>query len=355
MLSHLEPPRGPALRTLITNYRNHPGEHCGSVAMRGLLEHYCGLELPEPAVFGLGAGLDCLYLSGPAMDPAFGVFGRTGTLEVDVAANLGVDYREQPEADDDRAWELVRAEVQAGRPTMLSGDILYLDYREFKVHFPAHRFVLLGFDDEREIVWIADRIREEAEECSYGAVRASRNPPEGISTHNLWGRFHDTAVGRSLTDAGRLAVGRCARRMLGKDGATELSFADGDTRVLGGIAAIRAVAEELPAWREREDAAWIASFNSRCIEKFGNGGGNFRRLYAGFLEWLRELDPGRIPEAAPGLARRAADGWTAAAAELEAAAADSADAAPWHRAAARLAEVASCEEQLFARLLDAAG
>jgi len=37
------------LKTLIEGYQNHPGEHCGSVAMRGLLKHYCGLELPESA------------------------------------------------------------------------------------------------------------------------------------------------------------------------------------------------------------------------------------------------------------------------------------------------------------------
>ena len=47
---------GLGVKTLIEGYRSFPGEHCGSVAMRGLLRHYCGLELPEPAVFGLGSG-----------------------------------------------------------------------------------------------------------------------------------------------------------------------------------------------------------------------------------------------------------------------------------------------------------
>ncbi len=64
------------MQTMIEGYRSYPGEHCGSVAMRGLLHHYCGLELPENAVFGLGAGLDSVYLSGPGMDPsAMGDFG----------------------------------------------------------------------------------------------------------------------------------------------------------------------------------------------------------------------------------------------------------------------------------------
>ena len=68
------------MRTLIESYRNFPGEHCGSVAMRGLLNHYCGLELSEPAVFGLGSGAACLFISGPDMDPCRMVVGRGGTL-----------------------------------------------------------------------------------------------------------------------------------------------------------------------------------------------------------------------------------------------------------------------------------
>jgi hypothetical protein len=282
-------------------------------------------------------------------------FGRTATMEVDVGRALGVDYREQPEPDDARAWELVREEVMAGRPTMLTGDILYLDYREYKVHFPAHRFVLLGFDDEKEIAWIADRIRTEPEACSYGALSESRNPPEGISTVNLWGRFHGTAVGRSLPEAARWAIERCARRMLGE----EPSEIEGMASVHGavavaGVAGVRRLAEELPGWAGREDARWLASFNARCIEKFGNGGGNFRRLYAGFLSWARELDAGLVPERALERARQAADGWTALSVTLAAAAEEAAKPDLFREAAQRAAAIAEIEEDLFTRLAGAA-
>jgi hypothetical protein len=343
------------MKTMIEGFRIFPGDHCGSVAMRGLLNFYCGLELPEPAVFGLGAGLDCMYLSGAGMDPSVTVFGRTGSLEVDVGVALGVDYREQPEADDDHAWELVRDEVLAGRPTMLSGDILYLDYREFKVHFPAHRFVLVGFDDEAQKAFIADRVRDEPEACSYGAVRQSRNPPEGLSTHNLWGRFHGTEVGSSLTDATRSAIDRCSSRMLGssEDRSDNVDFGEG-AGVTRGIEAIRRLARELPSWASREDAQWVASFNSRCIEKFGNGGGNFRRLYAGFLAWARDLDPKLVPEEAPELGARAADGWTAIAGALGTASEEGASSASWKQAADLASEVADVEHELFSRLADRA-
>lgn len=343
------------MRTLIDPYEIFPGEHCGSAAMRGLLKHYCGLALPEPAVFGLAAGLDSVYLENPAMDPPLALFGRTATLEVDLCRHLGVDYREQADPDDDRAWQTVREEVLAGRPTMLSGDVLYLDYREFKVHFPGHRFVLLGFDDAAQKAFIADRIRDVPEACSYAALRTSRNPPEGISTRNLWGRFHGTETGRSLHDAARLAIGTCARRQLepDRDGG---GFTQNDSaRAVVGVAGIRRFAEALPDWAQRDDARWVASFNARCIEKFGNGGGNFRRLYAGFLAWARSFDARLVPADAPALATRAADGWTAIAEQLAEAAREGSSPASFANAATLARTVADVEQTLFEQLVAHAG
>jgi hypothetical protein len=279
------------VRTLIQGYQSFPGEHCGSVAMRGLLHHYCGLDLPECAVFGIGAGLDCVYLSAPELDPGVLVF------------------------------------------------------------------VLLGFDDQAEQVFIADRIRPEPEVCSYGALFASRNPPEGMSTHNLWGRFHDTEVGRSVGDAVRWAIARCSRRMLGADGPGEspapVPFESAS--VTTGIDGIRRLAREVPSGAGREDARWVASYNARCIEKFGNGGGNFRRLYAGFLEWARALEPKWVPPEAPGLAWRSANEWTAMRAALGQASEEGATARAWKEAADRAAAVAELEAELLNRLADAAG
>jgi hypothetical protein len=356
------------MKTLIEGYEIFPGEHCGSSSLRGLLKHYSALELPESAIFGLGAGVDCMYFESDELDPKISVFGRTGSMEADVGRCLDIDYRERPEADDAEAWQVVREEVLAGRPTMLSGDILYLDYREYKVHFPGHRFVLLGFDDATEKAFIADRIRPVVEACSYAGLMKSRNPPEGLSTHNLWGRFHGTEIGRSLADAARVATRLCATRMLGLAdgrGAQSESADAGASNGNGvdvsgmrdyatGIAGIRRLAESLPKWAEREDAAWLASFNGRSIEKFGNGGGNFRRLYAGFLEWARGLDPKLVPVQAPALASEAADGWTRIAALLGQAAEGGAGDPAWSEAARLTARVADLEQTLFEQLADRA-
>lgn len=336
------------MKTLIDTYQIPTGEHCGSVAMGGLLRHYCRLDLPEPAVFGLGAGIDCLYLESSDMQPAISVFGRTATMEVEVGEILDVDYRERPE-NDERAWEVVRDEVLAGRPTMLSGDIFYLDYRDYKVHFPGHRFVLLGFDDTLEKAYLADRVRHEPELCSYRALALSRNPPEGLSTHNLWGRFHGTDVGRSLRDAAALAIERATRRMLGEDDVEreEAVFSGTSSQRVRGLAGIHYFADELPRWANRPDAMAVAGFNASCLEKFGNGGGNFRRLYAGFLDWAHALDPSLVPESAGELARQAAAGWTAASLCLYRVTKEGPRPELFDAAARHIAEVATVERQLF--------
>jgi hypothetical protein len=136
-------------------------------------------------------------------------------------------------------------------------------------------------------------------------------------------------------------------------GAGGIAF-PGANQVVMGVAGIRRLAEEIPAWAMRDDARWIASYNSRCIEKFGNGGGNFRRLYAGFLRWARQLDARLVPETAPALAERAADGWTAVAAALAAACEEGAFVDRWREAMEGVAEIAVLEQELFERLAERA-
>jgi hypothetical protein len=127
-----------------------------------------------------------------------------------------------------------------------------------------------------------------------------------------------------------------------------------DTRAVMGVAAVRAFAQDVPGWQQRADATWIASFNASCIEKFGNGGGNFRRLYSGFLSWARDLDASLVPEAAPELAIEAADAWTAVSNALFAASKDESNVKHWNDAAENAFRAADIEERLFGMLADSA-
>jgi hypothetical protein len=340
-------------KTIISRYHNVPGEHCGSVAMRNLIHFYCHRDLPEEIVFGLGSAVDCVFLSSRAFDPPMMMFGRTITMEVDLAQALGVDYRETIEPDDEEAWEIVRQEVVEGRPTMLSGDVLYLDYRKFKVHFPGHRYVLVGFDDETSTAYVADRLAPDFQPCSYSALAKSRNPPDTFSTYNLWGKFHDTTIAHSLEAACALALRKNVDRMLGRDSsqADLLKVAGGGQEFVleTGLNGIAALAGALA----RGHGGFTASYLSQTIEKFGTGGGNFRKMYSGFLAWARETTPDLVPPQAPTLAARAAASWTDLSVTLEAASKEPGVESHWKRASEQARAIHRMETELFEALGEA--
>jgi hypothetical protein len=344
------------MRVLIENYRNLPAGHCGSGAMRNLIYHYCGLELEEGVVFGLGAGLDTVYFSYDKIFPPIQLYGRGSSMEVDLAETLGIDYAEKMQPDDDQAWEEVREEVIAGRPTMLSGDILYLDYREYKVHFPGHRFVLLGFDEEKEETYIADRVRPETETCSMQGMRTSRNPPGAISSYNTWGKFSSGAQRNSLPDACGLALYKTVTRMQGMDlSQLELmqSFRGGRTGIMEvGLKGLRTFARQMESWPELDDAAEYARYVDNSIIKYGTGGGFFRNHFAVFMAWAKEQRPDLVSSVTLDLAQQAAGDWNGLSPTLQALVKAPGDAGLWNQARTQVLDLYETEYSLFGHLAD---
>lgn len=344
------------MRHIIDNYRNLTAGHCGSGAMRNLLYHYCALDLPEGVVFGLGAGIDSVYLPIANVEPPFMLFGRGSSMETDLAETLGIDYGETAQPDDELAWQDVKEEIIAGRPTMLSGDIYYLDYRQFKVHFPAHRFVLLGFDEERAEVYIADRTEEETQTCSMEALALSRNPPSAISTYNTWGKFESNRVRHDLGMACEIALKKTVERMLGIDqsqldrmGAMQ-SGAQQSPAV--GLKGLRTFCDELPQWAELEDARAHLEYVDNAIVKFGTGGGFFRDHFAQFMHWAEEQRPDLISTTTVKLAETAAREWNLLSPTMQELAADTDNRALWAKAEEQAMDIYETEYSLFGHLAD---
>ncbi|EAQ98109.1 BtrH N-terminal domain-containing protein [Congregibacter litoralis] len=344
------------MRVLIENYRNLTAGHCGSGSMRNLIYHYTGLALDEGVVFGLGSGLDAVYFDYAHADPPYMCFGRGSSFETDVTDALGIDYRETANPDNDQAWEDVRQEVIAGRPTMLSGDIYYLDYRKFKVHFPGHRYVLLGFDDERDEVYVADRTDEATQTCSTEGVRLSRNPPGGLSTYNTWGKFHSGDVRHSLPEACGIALRKTAERMLNLDTSQRDLMAalrgNSEGKLSVGLEGLQTLVTIFPAWASLQDPEAHLQYLDNAIVKFGTGGGFFRDHYAAFMRWAAMQRPDLVDATLVALAEDAAREWNALSPTLQHIAAAPGDTSAWKQAQSALETIYDLESSLFGRLGD---
>ncbi|WP_197468375.1 BtrH N-terminal domain-containing protein, partial [Alcanivorax sp. HI0083] len=78
--------------TVDVPHTHRPGRHCGSSAIRDLLEFH-GLNLTEAFCFGLGAGLGITYVEIPGTDTPFIVHVRSMGFEETVFSTLGVPFR----------------------------------------------------------------------------------------------------------------------------------------------------------------------------------------------------------------------------------------------------------------------
>lgn len=332
---------------MITDYKAIPGEHCGSTAMRNLINHYTKSNFTESDIFGLGAGLDFMYIEHKDFSPGVFINGRGSSMEVNVGAALGIDYREEVEFDNDKAWEMVKEEVLANRPTMLSGDAYYLDYRDFRDHFPSHRFVLLGFDDEKQEATVSDRLEEKFDICSYDALKSSRNPPNNMSTFNRWGKFYSTEITRDFEEAHGSALSLVVSQLQGEESEdTKLLKAFlPEGAILGtGLPGIKMLVQSFPGWREKENWQAILKFTTNAVEKYGSGGGNFRNLYTDYLKTVRRQFPHLVAEQTVALFGKSAEIWRDFANSLSTLNADSSD-SEWRKLASKVAEIYELESE----------
>jgi hypothetical protein len=290
-------------KVILPGFQHRPGVHCGSTALADVLR-LRGLDLTEAMAFGLGAGLGFYYLDSPLLSPTRLFIGRQWPLEETACDVLGAPFTVRTERDPARAWVGVCAALDRGIAPILSTDLRFLPYWKTASPFNGHRVVLAGHDEARGVAWLADTEREALQEVGLDDLeraRASDAQPLGF-TGRLW--MEIDAPARPV--AWRAVVGDALRRqarhmLLGQDGYV-------------GISALERFAADVPHLhelaRDEADRAWCFRFASQCIERRGTGGGNFRLLYARFLEEAAAHHPAVSDLGLAARMGKIAAGWT---------------------------------------------
>ncbi|PTL59583.1 BtrH N-terminal domain-containing protein [Paraconexibacter algicola] len=271
-------------------YPHRLAGHCGSGSIRDLLEFhrldYGTGPLSEGACFGLGGGLGFFSLELPEMTPPVYLVGRTGEFEEDVATNLGASLEIRETEDPAVGWQTVRDEVDAGRPSMLWADIAELEYLRVRMSNTRHDIVVIGYDEEQGIAFVADNDRDEIQRCSLKSLARARSSHgfPGPNRHRVFVYDWPERL-RDPREATRLALGRAVQNMR-QDRVELLGMA-----AAGGVPGVATFAEQYRTWPgrfgERTDAALGAL--RVLIVKAGTGGALFRSLHAEFLRDMSVL------------------------------------------------------------------
>jgi butirosin biosynthesis protein H-like/uncharacterized protein DUF4872 len=279
------------------DHTHRPGRHCGSSAIRDLLEFH-GLNLTEAFCFGLGAGLGITYVEIPGTDTPFIVHVRSMGFEETVFSTLGVPFRWETWQDQGAATDALDDHLDAGRPSLLLTDIYHLPYFKSSTHFPGHAIVAWQRTEDGEAVLVSDTEHPELLEVPRGKLtqaRFSLSPP--FIHHGSLFAPESVSVQVSAEQV-RSAIGHNAETL--KHGSRN-----------HGIEALTTWVQELPRWKAFDKWNWLLRFAYQVIEKRGTGGSGFRAMYSEFLEEASEIVP-EISEA--GLAylmRDSAAAWSA--------------------------------------------
>ena len=78
------------MKKILTNWKHIPGVHCGSVAVRDIVNFY-DLNMSEELCFGLGGGLG-FYYSKNSLSPTRSIHVRGPWMESGFFNHFGIGY-----------------------------------------------------------------------------------------------------------------------------------------------------------------------------------------------------------------------------------------------------------------------
>lgn len=286
-------------------HTHRPGRHCGSSAIRDLLEFH-GLNLTEAFCFGLGAGLGITYVEQPGTETPFMVHVRSMGFEEKVFSTLGVPFRWQSWQDQAEAADALDAHLEAGRPALLLTDIYHLPYFNSSTHFPGHAIVAWRHSDDGATILVSDTERPDllpVPRSKLAQARFSLLPP--------FIHFGSLFAPEKMA----LEVTPFRVRQAIVDNAWALTQGGGQKE---GVAALRYWIDDLGRWAACENWPWLLRFAYQLIEKRGTGGGGFRTMYAEFLDEVEDMLPEARQANLAALMRDSAVAWSALAERLKA-------------------------------------
>ena len=304
---------------LLEGYPHRMAGHCGSGALRDLLEWaglaWGGEAAAEGLVFGLGGALHFSYMRVPGLTPPVYLVGRGGDMEVDLLGRLGAGVDLRRTDDEALGWQWVRDELVAGRPVMVWADIAELPYLRVRLQMSRHDVVIVGYDDEREIAYVVDNDREDVQEVPYAALaRARRSTGFPAPTrHAMFAvEWPERLPDLRSTAADAFAAAGAGMRSGGSGLANRPDLPPGSISAAG-LAGIRRFADDLARWPQVLDDVTLESALAALpvfIEKAGTGGGLFRRLQAECCHDVARRTGSAASEQAGLAYDRCAEGWS---------------------------------------------
>lgn len=269
---------------------HRPAAHCENGVTSNLLNFY-GIDLSEPMIFGIGAGLFFSYMPFIKLNylPVISFRPLPGWIFKRVTKSLKIQINRKKFANPRKAMEALDENLEKGIPTGCLVGVFHLTYfpKPYRFHFNAHNIIVFGRENGEYI--ISDPIMENPEKLSYHDLKRVRYAK---GTYPPIGRMYfvkETIPAYDLKSAVVKGIRKTCQDML------HIPLP------MFGVKGIRYLAKRMRRWPARlgpKKASLYLGQVIRMLEEIGTGGAGFRFIYAAFLqeaatvlgqEWLNEL------------------------------------------------------------------
>ena len=258
------------------------GSHCLTTAIRTLFAQK-GIDFQEEIILGLGSGLGFTYVRQP---DGFIFGGRGGNLEANLSDSVGIRTIFRKSDNTDISWQEKRDLILQGIPLICEADMSKLPYMVERLKtrgsgFSGHKFILIGFDDEQETVYVLDYLWKNVIEVKHSDFMAAINSSiKPMAPDNLSVQFDIPSRLYNFKGAVYKAIDYNVNQMKYPVG-------------FGlGLEAEKRFFKEITCWPEildEEALRYELNMAQLTFEKVGTGGGNFRRMYSRFLKTSAEI------------------------------------------------------------------
>jgi hypothetical protein len=285
----------------IIPFRHVMAAHCESGTVTALVNHH-GMNVTEPMVFGIAAGIFFAYVKPPAMDfPMFITRSMPGRIISNYAKRTGVKFRTRNFRNPEEGEIELNRLLDQNQPVAVQVDLFYMDYFPawFRVHMNIHYITVIGREENNYVVsdsYYPEIARIDREAFFKGWFASGSMAPKGKMLYPVYvpAKFDiERAVIKGIKSA--------TFNML----KIPVPFL--------GVKGIKRFADKIVEWpRYARDNDQLADKIYKIfvfLEEQGTGGGGFRFIYASFLqEAAKLLGNPRLNDLSAGM-MEIGDGW----------------------------------------------
>ncbi len=256
-------------------FPHHQSAHCENGVASNLLKHR-GVNLSEPMVFGIGAGVFFVYIPFLKINYAPVVSFRPlpGLIFNRVVKKLGISLKRVKFKDPAKAKKALDQNLQNNIPTGLQVGVYHLSYfpEEYRFHFNAHNLVVYGKEGDNYL--ISDPVMPEPTILSTEELEKVRFAKGALAPKGHLYYPIDLPKKVVLDKAIISGIKRACNFMLAP-------------APLVGVKGIRYLAKKVKVWPKKHGTKKANHYLGQIVrmqEEIGTGGGGFRYIYAAFLQ-----------------------------------------------------------------------